>query len=143
VSPRDECGSWRGRIKENEARWKTLGQKREKDLGDLFLIRAEEDYFSVFHALAPKIGLLGPLGSEVVLVYAAPKSLLEDMKYLRDEGQAYPEGRKNAIPDQVRGFLLQQTAQINGLSRETTNLAVQAVAGLGAFAQKRWFKVFK
>ena len=113
------------------------------DLGDLFLVRAEEDYFSVFHAVAPKIGLLGPLGGDVVLVYAAAKSLLEDIKFLRDEGQAFLEGRRTVTPDQVRAFLLQQTTPVNGLLREAVNLATQAVANLGTFANKRWFRLFK
>ena len=113
------------------------------DLSDLFLIRAEEDYFSVFHAVAPKIGLLAPFSGDVVLVYAAAKSLLEDMKFLRDEGQSYLEGRRQHVPpDQIRAFLLYQTTQINGLLRQAVTLATQSVANLNAFANKRWFWVF-
>jgi hypothetical protein len=31
--------------------------------------RVTQDYFTVFHALCPKIGLLGPLSGQVVLLY--------------------------------------------------------------------------
>ena len=110
---------------------------------DLFWVRGEEDYFSVFHAVAPKIGLLGPLGGDVVLVYAAAKSILEDLRFLRDEGQAFLEGRRNVTPEQVRAFLLQQMTEINALLTGAVKLATEAAADLGTFANRRWLGLIK
>lgn len=115
------------------------------DKADVFFVRIAQDYFSVFHAVTPKIGLLGPLGSDIVLVYAAAKSLVEDMVYLTEETQAYLEGRRPTPADQdpLRPFLLQQTGQINALLKEAVRIAAKATEDLGAFAEKRWLRIFK
>jgi hypothetical protein len=113
------------------------------DLADVFLIRIAQDYFSVFHALSPKIGLLGPLGRDVVLTYAAAKALLEDIALVREESQAVIEGRKNPTPDQIRASLLEATTQINRLLREAMAIATNTSAALEAFADRRWLCIFK
>ena len=50
---------------------------------DCLSVRITQDYFSVFHAVAPKIGALGPLAREVVTLYTRAKGIIEDMTELR------------------------------------------------------------
>jgi hypothetical protein len=113
------------------------------DISDVFSVRVEEDYFSVFHALSPKLGLLGPLASSVVLAYAATKSLLDDLHSLRDMAQPVVEGQRTVSAEQARAYLLQVTVAINQLLRETVTIGTNTANALGAFAERRWLYVFK
>lgn len=113
------------------------------DVLDVFFIQITQDYFSVFHALSPKIGLLGPLSSNVVLVYAGAKSLFEDILMLREQSQPVIEGRQTVAAEQAREYLLQKTVSINQLLKETVTIGTNTANALGAFAERRWLYVFK
>jgi hypothetical protein len=58
---------------------------------DVFSVMVRQDYMEVFHACAPKIGLLGGLSEGVVLLYAMVKAVLEDMALLSDFKQSLIE----------------------------------------------------
>jgi hypothetical protein len=110
---------------------------------DFALIRITQDYFSVFHALSPKIGLLGPLGENVVLAYSATKALFEDFATLYEEGRPYLEGTKTAAAEEIRAYLLEVSTRINQLLRVVVNRGTNTRDALGAYANRRWLRVFK
>jgi hypothetical protein len=60
---------------------------------DMFWARIRQDYFATFHALSGKIGLLGPLAADVVLVYVKTKSLFEDIAVSSDLFERFLDGR--------------------------------------------------
>jgi len=112
------------------------------DPNDVFSIRLTQDYFSVFNALSPKLGLLGPLASQVVLAYAGTKSLFEDIAALREQSQPVLEGRQNLTVDQARAYLLLMTRSINRLLKETIKIGTETAQVLGNFAERRWLRIF-
>ena len=77
----------------------------------------------------------------MVLVYAAAKSVIEDMVLLREQSQLYFDGTPMHSTD-VRAFLLYHTVWINRLLKETVNTATKLVADLDVFANRKWLKVF-
>jgi hypothetical protein len=113
---------------------------------DVFFVQITQDYFSVFHALSPKIGLLGALARDVVLAYSATKSLFEDIARLRERAKpvldAFAQLRVDMEPRQPeyhRTFLLEMTTSINTTLKESLGLAVKTSAKLSTFANRRWF----
>jgi hypothetical protein len=60
----------------------------------------------VFHALSPKVGLLGALAADVVITYAATKSLFEDIGRLREAAKPVLEGIRPVQPAHDMAFLL-------------------------------------
>lgn len=106
---------------------------------DVFAIQITQDYFSVFNALSPKIGLLGgSLASSVVLAYASTKSWFEDIAQLRERTLPFLDGSKTIPANEARTFLLSATRQINGLLKEALEIAVSTSAALESFAARRW-----
>jgi hypothetical protein len=113
---------------------------------DVFFIQITQDYFSVFHALSPKIGLLGALARDVVLAYSATKSLFEDIARLREEAKPVLDaiaqlrvGMEPPLrPEYHRTFLLEMTTSISTTLKESLGLAVKTSVKLGAFANRRW-----
>lgn len=112
------------------------------DLNDVFSINITQDYFSVFSALSPKLGLLGPLATDVVLVYAGTKSLFEDINALRERSRPVLEGREKVTIEQARAYLLFVTISINQLLKETIQMGTKTIAALADFAERRWLKIF-
>jgi hypothetical protein len=95
----------------------------ELNPSDFVTMRITQDYFSVFHALSPKIGLLGPLGEKIVLAYSATKALFEDIATLREEIRPYIEGTKSALPDEIQAYLLRATTGVNQHQAPANNAA--------------------
>ena len=110
---------------------------------DVFSMHITQDYFSVFHALSPRLGLLGPLASNVVFTYAATKALVEDVRSLREQAVPCVEGRSTVTAEQVRALLLERTCSLNQLIKETMRIGVDTVNVLAAFAERRWLGTFK
>jgi len=106
-------------------------------LDDVLSIRVGQDYFAVFHALCPKIGLLGPLSGEVVLLYAVGKSLLEDIHTLREIYERARSGQGNLDRDE----LLARSQSAASLFRVISDLGPQVVAILAAYAARRWWRI--
>lgn len=66
-------------------------------LEDIFAIRVTQDYFTVFTAVAPKLGMLENLSGEVVTTYSVIKSFLEDAAALANASDALIRGEKNPL----------------------------------------------
>ncbi len=110
---------------------------------DIFSMHITQDYFTVFHALSPKLGLLGSLASNVVFTYAGTKALVEDVRSLREQALPFVEGRSTVTAEQVRTLLLERTCSLNQLIKETLRIGVDTVNALAAFAERRWLCTFK
>lgn len=106
-------------------------------LDDVFNIRVSQDYFVVFHALCPKIGLLGPLSGQVVRLYMVGKSLLEDIHTLRE----IYERARSGDDSLDREELLARSQSVASLFQVISDLGPQVVAALTAYAAHRWWRI--
>jgi hypothetical protein len=103
-------------------------------IDDVFSIRVDQDYFTVFNATCSQIGALGPLAAKVVQLYAAGKGLLEDVAELRDVRERFVT---NGTPIDRRWLL--QTTQATRQFMEWIVVHGGQVAGqLAAHAKPRW-----
>lgn len=82
-------------------------------VADLYTFPVSQDYFQIFHALAPKIGLLGSVTEDTVAVYILAKSILEDVRVTGDI-------RAATLPDQPfdRKEALRRTKEIQTMFLE-------------------------
>jgi hypothetical protein len=98
-----------------------------------------QQYFTVFHAVCPKIGLLGSLSDPVVLLYMKGKSLLEDMHYLADMYERDRNGQ--GVLD--RGELLHRSQGIANMLDTILEGGPQVVTALAAHAARPWWEAFR
>ena len=127
-----------------EAIIKRLGDpSHTPEVSDIFSMHITQDYFAVFHALSPRLGLLGPLASNVVFSYASTKALVEDVRSLREQALPFIEGRSTGAAEQARALLLQRTCSLNKLIEQTLRVGVDTVNVLATFAERRWLRTFK
>jgi hypothetical protein len=104
-------------------------------LDDALNIRVAQDYFAVFHALRPKIGLFGTLSEGVTLLYTVGKSLLEDLLTLRDIHE-----RARSEPSVLdRGELLVRSQSAAFLFQVLLERGQQTVDALPVYAERRWW----
>jgi hypothetical protein len=107
-------------------------------------IRVTQDYFTVFHALCPKIGLLRPLNGEVVLtsevvqLYTVGKALLEDVHTLREIYERARSGQ--GIVNHKE--LLARSQSVKRLFQDILERGPQVVNALAAYAARRWWGIF-
>jgi hypothetical protein len=106
---------------------------------DVFNIQVSQQYFTVFHAVCPKIGLLGSLSDPVVLLYMKGKSLLEDMHYLADMYERDRNGQ--GVLD--RGELLHRSQGIANMLDTILEGGPQVVTALAAHAARPWWEAFR
>jgi hypothetical protein len=107
-------------------------------LADVFQFRVSQDYFAVFHALCPKIGFLGPLGGQVVLLYMVGKAILEDIYTLREIYERARSGQDGLD----REVLLTGSQSVAELFEVILELGPQAAQALAAYAARRWWGIF-
>jgi hypothetical protein len=105
---------------------------------DVVSIRVTQDYFAVFHALCPKIGLLGPLSGEVALLYTIGKSLIEDIHTLQDIHEKARNGQH--ILD--REELLARSQSVAFLFQVLLERGQQVENALTAYTERRWWGIF-
>ena len=106
---------------------------------DVFWARIRQDYFATFHSLSGKIGLLGPLGADVVLVYVKAKSLFEDIAVSSDLFERYLDGRPVPISAQVlRVWVLRLNSSIRELLLACVEQGKKATSELDAYANQSY-----
>jgi hypothetical protein len=106
-------------------------------LKDVFNIGVTQEYFPVFNALCPKIGLLGDLSADVVRLYTAGKALLEDMRYLTVIYER-AQSRQGALD---REELLNRSRDVASLFQGILAAGPQAENALAAYAARRWWNI--
>ena len=99
-------------------------------------ISVTQDYFSVFHATASKIGLLGELSGPVTALYVFGKGLVEDLATLRK----WNETREPPPRAELLEFL--QAAHSLFETVQTEGAAVMARLGVFASNRNRWLCIF-
>jgi hypothetical protein len=108
-------------------------------IDDMFAVRITQDYFSTFHSLSEKIGLLGPLAADVTLAYSAMKSLFEDIAQSYELFERWLDGRPlPATPLNVRERLLSLNGSIRNLMVSCMNQGTLVGAALQARADQRF-----
>jgi hypothetical protein len=105
---------------------------------DVFQFRLSQDYFTVFHALCPKIGLLGSLSRQVVLLYMEGKALLEDIYTLREIYEKARSGQDGLD----REVLLTGSQSVAHLFHVILAEGPQVAQALAAYAAQRWWGIF-
>jgi len=103
---------------------------------DVPSISVTQDYFSVFHATASKIGLLGELSGRVTGLYVLGKGLIEDLGTLR---RWHEEG---IPPPRVELFELLQAVRYLFEAVRTDGAAVMAKLDEFASYRHRWLCLF-
>lgn len=105
--------------------------------GDLFAIQISQDYFAVFNAITPRIGLLGDLSGRVVSLYVFAKALLEDLIDLRSAQEKVLNGQLKLD----RHGLIDRTKNIKILLDGLLQRGAIVSAGLATYAGRRWLRV--
>lgn len=106
---------------------------------DVFSVMVRQDYMEVFHACAPKIGLLGGLSEGVVLLYAMVKSVLEDMALLSEIKQSLMEQKPLPVQSgSEREAILTITNGMRTWMAAALQQAPIIEAQLEAFSSKRF-----
>jgi hypothetical protein len=106
---------------------------------NVFNIRVSQEYFTVFHAVCPKIGLLGSLSTPVVRLYTVGKSLVEDLHYL---AEIYERVRTEQ-GDLDRKELLNRSQAVADLFQTILVGGPQVVTALAAYAAHPWWEAFR
>jgi hypothetical protein len=104
---------------------------------DVPSIAVTQDYFSVFHATASKIGLLGEMSGSITRLYVLGKGLIEDLDTLRE----WHEKRRAVLTQrELREWLEAIRFLFETLQSEGTVV----MARLETFASKRnrWLCLF-
>jgi hypothetical protein len=113
---------------------------------DCFDVSVTQDYFAVFHSVAPKIGTLGPLAREVVALYTRTKGVIEDLMELRRlkdkilEQQLKPQGEPRITLD--REGLLGTTKDVHAILESVLRDGPALVARLEHYVGRRWLGIF-
>ena len=102
---------------------------------DTMNVLVTQDFFITYHALAPKIGLLGEVSGAVAHVYVLAKGLIEDFRTCRDLLEKAIERR--SPPD--REDMLTLNSRILGLLQTVSTEARQVSDNLGAYAKRGWW----
>jgi len=114
---------------------------------DVMAISVTEDYFGVFHAVSPKIGILGKLAGEVATTYVYAKGIIEDFAQLERKkrelispsdflGVQIPPENLPAINEFMRQMLLAYTQDLRRLLGKCLETSVEEK--LEARADKWW-----
>jgi len=103
---------------------------------DVPAISVTQDYFSVFHAIASKIGLLGELGGPVTRLYVLGKGVIEDLGVL----QKWHEEGMTPTREDLRDILEAVRFLFETIDREGQQMMMK----LDEYASRRrhWLLVF-
>lgn len=105
---------------------------------DLFAISVKQDYFTVFHAIAPKVGLLGAQARHVVELYNIGRSLLED---LHEEVRTLDNLRDDKVT-LIRIGMLENQKNIKQLLETVIVRGQQVSDQLVRYEQRRFLGIF-
>lgn len=103
-------------------------------IDDILAIRLSQGYLSVYSAVCPKLGLLGPLAGDVIRVYSGLKRLFEDFAELKDLRDRALDG--GALPS--RAALLKRTREVVDQMTLLSESAVSLTSALSVHAKRRW-----
>jgi hypothetical protein len=104
---------------------------------DAVSIRIGEDYFTVFNATVAKIGTLPTLSARIVKTYTLAKSLIEDVKELR-------EIQKGAFKNEhelSRDGLLAMTREMLEMFLLVRHEADVTIKALKEYSSRRWLRI--
>jgi hypothetical protein len=105
-------------------------------LADIPSISVTQDYFSVFHATASKIGMLGELSGPITRLYVFGKGLIEDLDTLREWQKKHAPLTKRELHEALEAvrFLFE--------TLETEGAVVMARLDKFASNRNRWLYLF-
>ena len=107
-------------------------------VSDYFSPRIKEDYFQVFKAVAPTIGMLKEAAGPSVKAYTLAQSFIEDVHMLDENRRRVENGMANPNLDR----LLTATREVREMLSAALIVGREATDALGGFLRKRWLGVF-
>lgn len=108
---------------------------------DILSIAMSHDYFTVYHAVAAKIGPLGtPTGPRIVRIYTFAKSLMEDVATLRTLRERVMKGEM--LEASLNRLAIRDTTQtVHDFFVIISQEAQTAIAELTAYERRPWIRL--